>query len=50
MKSNLKALEIQDVYLAKRVLLQVYLNIGMDAYIKNAKANTEEQLKAYALK
>lgn len=49
LKNNLKALEIQDPYIGKKVMFQVYLNIGMDAYIKNAKANTEEQLKAYAL-
>lgn len=50
LKSNIKALEIQDIYTGKKVMFQVYLNIGMDAYIKNAKVNTEEQLKAYALK
>ena len=49
LKSNLKALETQNMYIGKKVMFQVYLNIGIDAYIKNAKANTEEQLKAYAL-
>ena len=50
LKSNLKALELQDIYLGKRVMFQVYLNISIDAYIKNARANTDDQLKAYALK
>lgn len=50
LKNNLKALEVQDVYLSKKVMFQVYLNISIDAHIKNAKANTGEQLKAYALK
>ena len=50
LKSNISALETQNIYIGKKVMFQVYLNIGMDAYIKNAKANTAEQLKAYALK
>lgn len=50
LKSNIHALETQNIYVGKKVMFQVYLNIGIDEYIKNAKVTTDEQLKAYALK
>lgn len=50
LKTNIAALKAKDLYVGNQVMAQVFLNVGMDAYIQDAKKKIAEQLAAYSLK